>query len=69
MNLDCSDGKYELINPVKNKLIVKDCEEFGDNWSDELQTSDIQTIDNYFKRKEKIRSDISFINLRVGGER
>ena len=68
VNLDCSDGKYELINPVKNKLIVKDCEEFGDNWSDELQASDIQTIDNYLKRKEKLRSDISFINLRVGGK-
>ena len=68
INLNCSDGRYELINPDSVLLKVKNCEEFGDNWSDELQKSDRKTIDNYFIRKEKIRHDISFINFRVGGK-
>ena len=53
INLNCSDGRYELINPDSVLLKVKNCEEFGDNWSDELQKSDRKTIDNYFIRKEK----------------
>tara|TARA_Y100001949_G_scaffold141427_1_gene123594 strand:+ start:19 stop:1374 length:1356 start_codon:yes stop_codon:yes gene_type:complete len=68
INLNCSDGRYELINPDSVLLKVKNCQEFGDNWSDELQKSDRKTIDNYFIRKEKIRRDISFINFRVGGK-
>ena len=68
VNINCLDGNFELINPDPVPLITKNCEEFGDNWSDELQSSDRQAIDNYFKRKEKIRRDVSFINFRVGGK-
>ena len=68
VRLNCSDGKYELIEPDPVPLSIKNCQEFGDNWSDELQSSDRQVIDNYFKRKEKIRRDVSFINFRVGGK-
>ena len=68
INLNCSDGRYELINPDSVLLKVKNCQEFGDNWSDELLKSDRKTINNYFSRKEKIRHDISFINFRVGGK-
>ena len=66
--INCLDGSFELINPDPVPKIIKNCEEFGDNWSDELQISDRQVIDNYFKRKEKIRQAVSFINFRVGGK-
>ena len=68
VSINCLDGSFELINPEPNPIVTKNCEEFGDNWSDELQISDRQVIDNYFKRKEKIRQAVSFINFRVGGK-
>ena len=68
ININCSDGQYELINPEVNPLDIINCEEFDDNWSDELKPSDLRSIENYFKRKQKIRSNISFLNFRVGGK-
>jgi hypothetical protein len=68
VSINCLDGSFELINPDPVPVIVKNCKEFGDNWSDELQNSDREIISNYFKRKEKIRHSISFINFRVGGK-
>ena len=65
--LDCSNGTYELIKPDPVDLKTRNCKEFGDNWADELDKSDKEVIENYFKRKEKIRQDISFINFKVGG--
>ncbi len=68
VSINCLDDSFELINPDPVPLVIKNCEEFGDNWSDELQTSDRKIIENYFKRKEKIRQTVSFINFRVGGK-
>ena len=68
VTIDCVSGDFELIKPDPVPIVTKNCEEFGDNWSDELHISDIEVINNYFKRKEKIRQEISFINFRVGGK-
>ena len=68
VSINCSNGKYELINPDLNHFTIKNCQEFDDNWSDELQSSDKKVIKNYFKRKDKIRNNLSFINFRVGGK-
>ena len=42
-------------------------EEFGDNWSDELERGDVERIEAYFRRRELVRDDLDFINFRVGG--
>ena len=66
--VNCLDGSFEAINPDPVVLVTKNCQDFGDNWSDELQKSDIEAINSYFKRKEKVKQEISFINFRVGGK-
>ena len=67
-SVDCSTGEFEPINPKRNILDVKAPEVYGDNWSDELSKLDIEKIDSYFRRKERIKKIISFINFKVGGK-
>jgi len=43
-------------------------EEFGDVWSDPLETADKDAVRAYFKRIESIRGSIDFVTVRVGGE-
>ena len=51
---------------MRRSLEAIDAEEFGDNWSDELTEKDRLVITNYFRRKEKVNTFVSFLNFRVG---
>jgi hypothetical protein len=66
-HVDCSDGKVTPLNPASAETVVRDPEEFGDNWSDVLEQGDLGKLSDYFSSRERVRDYLSFINLRVGG--
>ena len=66
--IDCITGGISHTDVMYTSSEAIDPEVFGDNWSEELNNSDIKLINNYFQRKEKVRQFISFINFRVGGK-
>jgi len=68
VDVECPSGDYLSISPKQIEIVPKSPEYFGDNWSDELDAQDRETIDKYFWRKELIRNRIGYINLVVGGK-
>lgn len=66
--IDCNDLSVEHYNPPEHVVTVKNPEEFGDNWSDELTAEDKRKIEEYFARKEPVQRYFGFINFRVGGK-
>ena len=68
VSIDCKTNKYEEINPEELEIQIKNPEDFGDNWSDELEKEDLSLIRNYFQEKEIVRKRLGFINFVVGGK-
>ena len=68
VTIDCITGEVENIKPEKLKIEIKSPEEFGDNWSDQLEKSDIERLNKYFVTKEKLNSVLGFIRFKVGGK-
>ena len=66
--IDCETGEIEQIQPEENKFELYSPTVFGDDWSDELNDKDRKMLTNYFRRKEKVNENISFINFKVGGK-
>lgn len=65
---DCTEDKIEEICPQENKLTAVPAAEFGDDWKDELESSDKREIDDYFLPIEHLYSFLDFVNIRVGGK-
>ncbi len=55
------------ISPPKRPGVVVPCEEFGDNWSDELESGDAAQIEAYLRPITHLQTFLGFINFRVGG--
>jgi hypothetical protein len=66
--IDCSSEEIIQLKPAAVAAPMREPEEFGDNWSDQLETSDRLIIDDYFRRKELLRESFSFIKFLVGGK-
>lgn len=66
-SIDCRDLSVERGRPVELPVTVRPPEEFGDNWSDELEGTDKKAIEDYFLRKDRIRDNFGFLAFRVGG--
>jgi hypothetical protein len=66
--IDCETGEFTPINPPVMENIIRPPEEFGDRWSDELETGDLKRIEDYFRRRVTVRDNFDFINFRVGGK-
>ena len=66
-HIDCETGKVTGLNPPSMETVVHPPEAFGDNWGDALESGDLAKITDYFRRKDLVRSELSFINFRVGG--
>ena len=56
------------INPKENNNEIKDPEFFGDNWSEELNTSEKNQLFEYFKRFDHIKKKFGFITFIVGNK-
>jgi hypothetical protein len=66
--IDCSSGEVIQLNPPEISNIAQVPEEYGDNWSDELEPSDRVIINDYFRRKEILCESLGFIKFIVGGK-
>ena len=60
-------NSYTEINPRKLDQAFHPPEKYGDNWSDQLETSDIQFIRDYFKQIEHLKKWLGKIHFKVGG--
>jgi hypothetical protein len=64
---NCADNMFNEIRPPKTPEVVLEPKDFGDDWDEELEDSDISTIKNYFFLVEHLSEYLDFINVRVGG--
>lgn len=67
-HVDCVNGEDTPLSPRSRVPNVVLPEAFGDVWGDRLEKGELKAIDGYFRRKDRVRSYLSFINFRVGGE-
>jgi hypothetical protein len=67
-HIDCDTGAITPLNPDSMETTLRRPEEFGDNWSDPLETGDLDKLSKYFRSKELVNDYLSFINFRVGGK-
>jgi hypothetical protein len=65
---DCGTDRWERIDPCERTPIPRDPEEFGDDWSEELDASERRAAAAYFKGIGHLGDHFDFINLRVGGK-
>jgi hypothetical protein len=66
--IDCSSGETVPLKPTKLQISLQPPEDFGDNWSDELELNDHIIVEYYFKHKEALREKLGFVTLVVGGK-
>ena len=65
--VDCTDDTFVKISGIsKEPSRIIDCKEFGDNWDDELDKTDIKKIEQYFQSIEELSRAFSFVKVRVG---
>ena len=63
----CRTDTFEQIRPSPSEPVVHEPEDFGDDWTDELEKDDARDAARYFKAIEHLRGAYDFVNLRVGG--
>lgn len=68
VSVDVETDTITPINPRRLTLQVKSPEEFGDNWSDQLDRDEEQRLVKYFKEKEALHDRFGFIGFDVGGK-
>jgi hypothetical protein len=66
-HVNCETGDVIALRPESAERKVYKPEEFGDNWNDTLEQSDLTKLNQYFRSKELVRDYLKFINFRVGG--
>lgn len=64
---DSETHSYTEIKPDKLMEEFHAPEEYGDNWSDQLESDDIKFITHYFSKIEYIRNWLGNIHIEVGG--
>ena len=62
------DDDFRTLDVKKNKIEVKSPELFGDNWKDELTSSEKKIIENYFLKFTSFKKKIGFVSFVVGGK-
>jgi len=63
---DCMNDTWEEINPPETPLIVRDPEEFGDEWEEQLDKAELSVVAQYFQAIHQLTKTLGFINIRVG---
>lgn len=56
------------LDPQPRPNLLVPPEQFGDNWSDELEPADVEKLRKYFARFEHLKSFLGTLNFRVGGK-
>lgn len=65
--INCESGEIVPISPEKNKRKILKPIEFGDDWSEQLDSDDKKKIDRYFTAKDLIVKNFGFLKFVVGG--
>jgi hypothetical protein len=65
---DTIKSDFQKIKIDKEVTTIKSPEEFGDNYSDQLDLDESQQIVNYFKRFKHLKENIGGITFLVGGK-
>ena len=60
------NNQYVKINPNENNEEISNAEVFGDNWSDDLDKKDEESIKNYFLKFEYIKNKFGFLSFKIG---
>lgn len=60
--------QIDEINPPLTPVLIKDPSEFGDDWSETLEKTDVVKIKDYFQSIYHLGQAMDFINIKVGGE-
>ena len=63
--IDCENNTNSPIEVEEIKMEVKKPSEFGDNYSDVLERSDLLKINDYFQKRKELFKFLNFINPRV----
>lgn len=68
LRYDFETNRCEALDAAPLPLVPQPPERFGDNWSDQLDTSDAALATQYFKSIHALRGRVDFIRLVVGGK-
>ena len=68
VSYDLARDDFRAIDPPESSHDLFPPEEFGDNWSDELETSDRAALDAYVRSSEHLHRFLGFVTFRVGGK-
>jgi hypothetical protein len=64
---DCATDRYTPLNPARSRQELHEPQEFGDDWSQQLEPGERSALREYFGRFEHLRSNIDFLRFIVGG--
>jgi len=65
---DFKRDEVRSLNPPARPNLLVPPEQFGDNWTDELEPADVEKLRSYFARFEHLKSFLGWIDFRVGGK-
>lgn len=68
VTIDCTSHEYQNYLTSEINPEIKKPEQFGDNWSDELEKDDKKMIKNYFMKKRILFNKIGFLRFVVGNK-
>ncbi len=67
VRVDCETDEVTPIAPPRSPRTIKEPEEFGDSWSDQLTAEDKKKIRQYFTAREALRKNFGFLEVSAGG--
>ena len=67
-SVDCRTLAVDSYPHEVHTAPVRRPEDFGDNWSDQLDKDDHKAIAEYFSRKDRVLDYFGFVNFEVGGK-
>lgn len=68
VRFDLARDGFERIDPQPNPGDLHPPEQFGDDWSDELDPQDVRALREYFVRFAHLRTFLGFLRFAVGGK-
>lgn len=68
VHVDFESGETFSLNPPPTSDALHEPEEFGDDWSDELDEDDRRKAREYFGACQHLQRFLGYVNLRVGGK-
>ncbi len=67
LRVDRFDDRIDPIDPPEQPVTLHDPEEFGDDWSEALDTDDVPTVSACVRSIEHLERHFDLIDVRVGG--